>query len=693
MRSIAPLIRRLIPPARDLLRRIDRLRGTEASYVLLIVTVGLIGGLVGVLYLLGIRLFQIIYFASSGTILEIAQSLSWQRRLIAPAGGAFLAAIIIKYSLRGAGSEGMSEIMEAVVLKEKLLSFRRSLWKGLSSMIAIATGGSMGREGPTAQISASAAGRIAEVMRLSAERRRILIGCGVAAGMASAYHAPIGASLFVMEVIIGNFAMEVFGPLVIASVVATLVTHGIVGGSIYHVPDLTLVSTWEFIPYVILGISAALVGRLFIGTLFGTTWFFSRLRLPHWASATLGGLGVGALAIWIPYVWGNGYEGVNLTLAGEMPLQMIAWALAGKLLATALSIGSGSSGGVLTPILFVGAALGGLVGEAAHSLWPTFTAPPAAYALVGMSALLAATTHAPIMSTLMVFEMSLNYNLILPVLVCSGVAALVSRGMKRDSIYTERLRRRGVDIDLAIEETALESIHCEDVMWTSPPTVTPQTPLRSLLDKFLHMRGQAIHVVEEDRRYVGLIDVHDLLAAAEQKSLENLVIAGDLAREVPHVKGTDPVSTVTEKFWFLEHGELPVLSGEDPPRFLGIVTRRDVLRAFDREVLQRKLMTVRYSGGAAGAPVAPGQPQRGGGLVNLPAEFAIEEIRVPDTLQGRTLMELDLPHKYLLTVLSLKPAAGAGTEMIPPPIDRQMCDGDRLVLVGKRQDLARFARG
>ena len=323
MRSIAPRIRSLIPPARDLLRRIDDLRGTEASYGLLIVTVGLIGGLVGVLYLLGIRLFQIIYFASSGTILEIAQSLSWQRRLIAPAGGALIAAIIIKFSLRGAGSEGMSEIMEAVVLKEKLLSFRRSLWKGLSSMIAIATGGSMGREGPTAQISASAAGRIAEFMRLSAERRRILIGCGVAAGMASAYHAPIGASLFVMEVIIGNFAMDVFGPLVIASVVATLVAHGIVGGSIYHVPDLHLVSTWEFIPYLILGISAALVGRLFIGALPSSTWLFGRLRLPHWATATLGGLGVGALAIWIPYVWGNGYEGVNLTLAGEMPLRMI----------------------------------------------------------------------------------------------------------------------------------------------------------------------------------------------------------------------------------------------------------------------------------------------------------------------------------------------------------------------------------
>jgi chloride channel protein, CIC family len=351
-----------------------------------------------------------------------------------------------------------------------------------------------------------------------------------------------------------------------------------------------------------------------------------------------------------------------------------------------LSIGSGSSGGVFTPSLFLGATLGGIVGSVAHSLWPNITAPPAAYALVGMAGVLAAVTHAPIMSTLMVFEMSLNYNLILPVLICSGVGALLSRAIKRESIYTERLRRRGVDIDLAIEETALESIHCEDVMWSSPPTVTPQTPLRTLLDKFLHMKGgESIHVVGENHRYVGLIGVHDLVAAAEQKELGNVLIAGDLARDVPYVHATDPVSAVTEKFWFQEHGELPVLSEHDPPRFLGVITRRDVLRAFDREVLQRKLLTVRYAPG--------GPPQHGRrSLVELPAEFGIEEMSVPSSLIGQTLMELDLPHKFLLTALAYKPATGDRAEVIPPPIDVALAEGDRLVLVGRKPDLARFAR-
>jgi len=675
----------LVAPPGVFARIFEPFRRADAPYLLLIVTVGIIGGLVGLLYRLAVRLFQVVYFASNENILVIAQGLPWAIRLVAPAGGALVAALVIRYGLRGPKGEGMSEIMEAVVLREKVLKVRSALWKGLSTMVAIGSGSSVGREGPIVQISASSAGRISGWLRVSAERRRILIGCGTAAGMAAAYNAPIGASLFVMEVIIGNFAMEVFGPLVISAVVATLVTRGVVGGAIYETPGFQLVSSWEFLIFLLLGVACAVVGRLFIELLDGTGKLFRSLRIPYPISATIGGLGIGAIAIWVPYVWGNGYEGVDMTLKGEIPWQLFGWILAGKMAATALSIGSGLSGGVFTPTIFVGASLGALIGGGAHALWPGVTAQPGAYALVGMSGLLAATTHAPIMSTLMVFEMSLNYNLILPVLVCTGVSALISRALKKESIYTERLRRRGVDIDLAIEQTALQSIHVEEVMWTSPPTMRPDATLRAVLDKFLHMRGgDMIHVVERDGRYVGIIDVQDLMAAADQKGLGDLLIASDLARVAPHVTVGDPVSAVTEKFWFNDHGQLPVLSRDEPPRFLGVVTRRDVLRSFDREVLQRKLLAVRYAPGEE-EPV----PRRS--TVDLPADFTVEELPVPSALAGRTLTDLDLPHSFLLTVLSLKPADG-GAELIPPPADLKLSVGDRLVLVGKRPDLLRFAR-
>jgi len=665
--------------------RLDPLHNPEASYVLLIVTVGIIGGLTGVIYRGLLRLYQGIVFASQDDILTIAQRLPWQQRLLYPAAGAVLAAVVLRYGLKGGRSEGMTEIMEAVVLKEKVLRFRQALWKGAASLVAIGSGMSLGREGPMAQISAAAAGRISEILRISTDKRRILIGCGVAAGMSAAYNAPIGASLFVMEVIAGNFAMDIFGPLVIASVVSTLLTYGIIGSAIYETPGFELVSTWEFVFFVALGIACALVGRIFITVLFGVGRVPARLPLPPWAIALIGGIGVGAIAIKVPHILGNGYEGVDQMLKGALPFQLLAWMMAGKVLATAFSLGSGSPGGVFTPTIFTGAALGGLVGTGAHALWPAHTAPPGAYALVGMAGLLAATTHAPIMSTLIVFEMSLNYKLILPVMVCAGVAALISRSIRKDSIYTERLRRRGVDIDLAIEETALQSIKVEEVMWPDPPTALPATPLRALMDQFLHMRGGGpIHVVDAQRRYIGLIDVHDLLAAADKKDVGDLLIAGDLARMVPYVNPGEPVSRIMEKFWFQEYGQLPVLTEGTPPLFHGIVTRRDVLRAFDREVLQRKLLTVRYD------PAEDSRRDRSK-TVDLPDEFAIQELPVPPSLQGRTLIDLDLPHRFLLTALALKPADGDRREIIPPPADKTLADGDRLVLVGRRQDLARFA--
>src|SRR5437867_2239803 len=246
--TLTARVKGLASTASGLTRYIDPAWRAEAFYVLMIVTMGLVGGLVGLFYRLGLQLFQLMYFASTEDILTIAYGLSWQRKLVAPAAGALIAALVIKYGLRGAAGEGMSEILEAVVLKEQMLRVRRDLWKALSSLVAIGSGGSLGREGPMIQVSAAVAGRIAEFLRVSAERRRILIGCGVAAGFAAAYNAPIGAALFVMEVIIGNFAMDIFGPLVAASAVATLVTRGVVGGAIYQVPELKLVSAWDVIP-------------------------------------------------------------------------------------------------------------------------------------------------------------------------------------------------------------------------------------------------------------------------------------------------------------------------------------------------------------------------------------------------------------------------------------------------------------
>jgi len=296
---------------------------------------------------------------------------------------------------------------------------------------------------------------------------------------------------------------------------------------------------------------------------------------------------------------------------------------------------------------------------------------------------LAATTHAPIMATFMTFELCQEYSMILPLGVCAGVSALMARRWKKDSIYSTRLARKGLDLDAAIEETALQAIKVSDVIWQDPPTVTPGMPARMVMERFLQSRRHLLHVVGDDGTYHGLIAVQDIYPTAEDRNLENLVVALDLARPMPAVSPDEPVSSIMERFWFQEFGELPVLRGPEPGRFMGVVTRRDILGAFDREVLRRRILTARYKTGAQPSPT----------MLPLVGDFVVQEVPVPPRLYTRTLAEVGMPKEYGLTALALKFGPPEDPqEVMPPPLDRPFVPGDRLILMGKKSDLARFVR-
>ncbi len=671
-------VRRLVVRARAYLR------GERGLYFVLFVLVGVVGGLVGSGFRwLGVA-FQRIYFASGGSLIEVAEALPWQLRLLPPAGGALLAGLIVHFFLRGSGSGGVAEIMEAVALRERSLSLRPAILKSLGSLFLMGSGGSVGREGPISTLSAAVSTWLAHVLRLTPARRNILIGCGVAAGMAAVYNAPLGAALFVMEVVIANFAMDVFGPLVAASVMSALVSRALQDpGPMYAIPSFTPASLTEYFILGLLGIPCALVGNVFAGALDRIKTLFEAVRVHPVVKVTLGGALVGVAGIWLPHVWGNGYDAVAGALNGRFTLGLLMAICAGKMLVTAVSLGSGGLGGVMTPTLLVGASFGGTIGYLMHELAPTLTSETGAYALVGMAGVLAATTHAPIMATFLTFELCQDYAMVLPLGVCSGVAALMARRWKKSSIYTEKLARKGLDLDALIEESAIQSIRVEDVMWQDPPTVPPEMPARAVMERFLQSRRHLMHVVGSDGAYHGLIAIQDLLATAEDRNLDHIVLAADLARPIPSVTPDAPVSRIMEKFWFQEFGELPVLKTGDPPRFAGVVTRRDILGAFDREVLRRRILTARYRMG----------PQRISAALPLVGDYAVEEVSVPPSFEGKTLAEIALPSAYQLTAVALKcgPAASP-EEFIPPPSDRRLEPGDRLVLMGRKGDIARLAR-
>ena len=378
-------------------------------------------------------------------VLSAFQGLPWYARLAWPALGGGLAGCLGALAEKLKGGHGVGEVMEAVALGKGRISLRLTLLKALGSWLAIVSGGSVGREGPLIQFGGGLGGALGRLFQLRERQIRALIAAGAAAGFAAAYNTPIAAILFVVEVVSGVVALDIVLPVIIATPIATALTRlAIGGGPIYGQRSFSMNSNAELAIYAGLGLLAGVVGPLFMLLLKHGEAAFARLIGNRPARAALGGALVGAMAIALPQVTGNGYEAINLILGQQLSVGLMVLLLFAKALATTASVSSGSPGGVFTPSLFIGAALGGTVGHWVLRFGPPSSAGAvAAYALVGMAAMIASTTHAPLMATVLVFELSGDYAIVLPLLTACAIATVLSRRVHRESIYTEELRRRG----------------------------------------------------------------------------------------------------------------------------------------------------------------------------------------------------------------------------------------------------------
>jgi CIC family chloride channel protein len=463
--------------------------------------------------------------------------------------------------------------MEAIVLGDGKISASRSLVKSASAMFSIASGGSIGREGPMVQLSSLIASLIGRMRNWSTPRMRLLVGCGAAAGIASAYNAPIAGALFVAEVVMASLAMEIFGPLVFASVIATLTVRGFLGRDpLYGVATFRLSSNWEIIPHVLLGLLAGFFGPWFLRLLELGEQLFLRLRAPVFVRMTIGGFVVGALAVGYPEVAGNGYSTISGILSNQWLWQSLALILLFKVIATGATFGSGAVGGVFTPTLFVGACLGYLFGSAVAALGPLHP-NPSAFALVGMGAFLSATTHAPIMAILMIFEMTLDYEIILPLMLACVTAYYTSFSIEKRSIYSESLRRKGA----GEFRSRLGELHVREVMTPNPITVSPTARFGEIGEKFIANRFNYLYVAD-DGRFVGAISLHDIKNFLNTPELAKLVIARDIMRErFPKVQPEATLSQALTAFAQHDGERLPVVEDSRTDRLIGTVSKTDVI--------------------------------------------------------------------------------------------------------------------
>lgn len=423
--------------------RWSRLQPGELQLTLcLAVSIGIVGALITILFRTGVQWVQWVLSGHSGSLVETARGLLWWQRLLVPTVGGVGAGVILQLGMRRIQGESTTDYMEAVALGSGVIRCRPSLVKSASSMVTIASGGSIGREGSMVQLAAMFASLLGRLCHSPTPRLRLLVACGAAAGLASTYNAPIAGAMFVAEIVLGTIAMESFGPLIVASVVANATVHQFLGyRPVYDIPPLEFVSNWEFVFYVPLGMMAGLAAPVFLRFLQATERWFAGLPVPLFSRFALGGIGVGLLSLGRPEVWGNGYSVVNAMLQSDWPWSLLLCVLLCKILATGLTTGSGAVGGVFTPTLFIGAALGYLLGDGVHALLPEATATPSTYAVIGMGSFLAATTHAPMMSILMILEMTRDYQIVLSLMLgCVTAYYMAFSCLGAESIYTASLR-------------------------------------------------------------------------------------------------------------------------------------------------------------------------------------------------------------------------------------------------------------
>ncbi|HUJ86120.1 MAG TPA: ClcB-like voltage-gated chloride channel protein [Burkholderiales bacterium] len=559
------------------LRLSERFRPSEVHTMLIwAALVGFVGALATIAFREAIRALEWLVTRHSGGLVEIAEILPWYLRIVFPAVGGVVAGLLLQLSRRWAYKGVSSDYMEAISIGDGRIPVRQALARSGSSLFSVASGGSIGREGSMVHLAAMCASLIGRIARFGPARLRLLVACGAAAGITSAYSAPIGGALFVSEIVLGSIAMESFGPLVVASVVANITMRELTGyAPPYQMPAFPSVFGPEVLFFVALGLLAGAAAPQFMRALQLAKAGFARLSLPLPLRLGLGGLIVGLISARVPEVWGNGYSVVNSLLHHDWLWTMALLVLVCKILTTASTTGSGAIGGVFTPTLFVGASLGLLYGQGVHALWPQATSMPFAYAIVGMGAFLAGATHAPLMAILMIFEMTLSYQVVLPLMLACVVAYFVARAVREESMYEVTIHRNK-------EERALarwRGLQISELIKPAVPTVPASAGFDQVERAFLEHPVRYVYVVDEAGCFGGVVSLHELkqrLLAPQQGAPSPT--AGELMRREFAVLTPDTALGDALQMFLTQGAErLPVVSSAADRRLLGVVSKSDLL--------------------------------------------------------------------------------------------------------------------
>jgi len=606
-------------------------------------------------------------------------------KILIPMIGGLIVGPLIYFFAPEAKGHGVPEVMQAILLKGGVIRPRVALIKALASSITIGTGGSVGREGPIIQIGSSLGSTVGQFFNISGNRMKTLVGCGAAAGIAAAFNAPIAGALFAVEIILMDFAFTQFSPIVISSVMATVISHKFEGNlAAFQVPRYELVTPWELFFYIGLGLLAGLASFLFIRVLYSFEDFFdNKVKIPEYLQPAFGGILIGLIALVFPQIMGVGYDSINNALHGQTLWYLALILIFVKIFATSLTLGSGGSGGIFAPSLFIGAMLGCFFGTIVHNFFPSITASPGAYALVAMGGLVAGTTRAPITAIIIVFELTNDYNIILPLMITCIISTILSSKLSRESIYTLKLLLRKINIREGTEINVMKSIYVRDVYTPKFESIKETDSFIEVINQVISKRDPYFAVLDDNKQLTGVLSIHDIKSFLfEGEDLQNLIIAKDIAvKDVATANPNDTCYDVLEKMSQSGFSALPVVDSDGNKKLIGMVWQKDILDAYQKEIERKDMVATMVDKIQSTNPLNE---------VHFLQGYSISEIPVPKLFIGKSIKELNIRAEFGVDVLSVKRQSKQEpvVSVFPSP-DFVLGEDDQLTIAGEIKKINR----
>lgn len=685
-------ISRIVFDLRDRLEQyFHRFRGTEHTFMVIVaVIIGLLGGLGAVAIQWMIKLFKKLFWGDWDLTLDYLGTVPWGWKIAIPVIGSAIVGAVVYYFSREAKGHGVPEVMEAIALHNGKIRPRVVLAKLFASSVYIGAGGSVGREGPVIQIGSSIGSMIGQLLRVNPRRNKTFVACGAASGIAAAFNAPVAGALFSVEIILGDFGVAQFSPIVISSVIATVVSRHFLGDfPAFEVPKYHLVSPLELIPYALLGLLAGAVALLFTKTLYSLEDFFDNLKLNGVIKTMIGGLLIGCMGVFVPHIYGVGYDTMNAALLGHLSWSIMLMLIFAKIVATSISLGSGGSGGIFAPSLFLGTMTGGFFGALVHMIMPEYSASSGAYSLVGMGAVVAGATHAPITAILIIFEMTNDYKIILPLMISTIIATVFTTKLKKESIYTLKLVRKGIDLFGGRDVNLLRQHRVKDIMRRDQNIILNTATLPDLLQVMLAGKHEEYFVVDREGALKGVITLQQAKEFIEDKDIPpELVIASDLmSSDMQCLQPEDNLDLVMHQFGRVDSRQLPVIENEQSRLLLGRVRAKDVIDMYNKEIFKKDLAGGMHS-------IVTGMERDR--TIEVFDTHQIVETTISDQFVGKTIRELDVRNRFGVEVILIRkrgdadaddPSARPGAL---PTADYVFEEGDNVLILGEEENIERF---